>query len=135
MTWAQRIVLLVLGFGLLGLVLYLKRKRRLRDGYAVFWVATSILLLLFVVLSGLVVRAASWLDLDGAVVMLAVVSVFLAAVALHHSVMISEHSQREQELSQEVAGLKEELETLREEVRQPPPPPSEPKPKPPSLRT
>jgi len=133
--WTQRIVLLVLGLGLLGLTLNLIRKRRLREEYAVLWIATSIVTLLFVLFSGVLFNVATWLNLDHVVLMLLIVFVFLMAIMLHYSVVISRHSEREKGLSLELALLKDELEKLREEVRQPPPPAAEPKPKPPSLRT
>jgi len=135
MMWTQRIVLLVLGLGLLGLTLNLIRKRRLREEYAVLWIATSIVTLLFVLFSGVFFNVATWLNLDHVVLMLLIVFVFLMAIVLHYSVVISRHSEREKGLSQELALLKDELEKLREEVRQPPPPPAEPKPTPPALRT
>lgn len=135
MMWTQRIVVLVLGLGLLVLTLNLIRKRRLREEYAVLWVMTSVMILLFVLFSNMLFRVAAWLRLDHEVLMLLIVFVFLAAIVLHYSVVISRHSEREKGLSQELALLKDDLEKLREEVRQPPPPPAEPKPKPPSLRT
>lgn len=135
MMWTQRIVLLVLGLGFLAVTLNLIRKRRLRKEYAVLWVVTSAMILLFVLLPGVLLRVAAWLNLDHVVLMLLMVFVFLAAIVLHHSVVISRLLEREKEVSQELTLLKDELEKLREEIRQPPPPPAEPKPKPPSLRT
>ncbi len=135
MMWTQRIVVLVLGLGLLALTLNLIRKRRLREEYAVLWVMTSVMILLFVLFSNVLFRVAAWLRLDHEVLMLLIVFVFLAAIVLHYSVVISKHSEHAKGLSQELALLKDDLEKLREEVRQPPPPPAEPKPKPPSLRT
>jgi len=135
MMWTQRIVLLALGLGFLAVTLNLIRKRRLRKEYAVLWVVTSAMILLFVLLPGVLLRVAAWLNPNHVVLMLLIVFVFLAAIVLHHSVVISRLSEREKGLSQELTLLKDELEKLREEVRQPPPPPAEPKPKPPSLRT
>ena len=135
MMWTQRIVLLALGLGFLAVTLNLIRKRRLRKEYAVLWVVTSAIILLFVLLPGVLLRVAAWLNPNHVVLMLLIVFVFLAAIVLHHSVVISRLSEREKGLSQELALLKDELEKLREEVRQPPPPPAEPKPRPPSLRT
>ena len=135
MMWTQRIVLLVLGLGFLAVTLNLIRKHRLRKGYAVLWAVTSAIILLFVLLPGVLLRVAAWLDLDHVVLMLLMVFVFLAAIVLHHSVVISRLLEREKEVSQELTLLKDELEKLREEVRATPPPPAEPKPKPPSLRT
>ena len=135
MMWTQRIVLLVLGLGFLAVTLNLIRKRRLRKEYAVLWVVTSAMILLFVLLPGVLLRVAAWLNLDHVVLMLLMVFVFLAALVLHHSLVISRLLKREKEVSQELTLLKDELEKLREEVRATPPPPAEPKPKPPSLRT
>ena len=133
--WTQRIVLLVLGLGFLAVTLNLIRKRRLRKEYAVLWVVTSAMILLFVLLPGVLLRVAAWLNPNHVVLMLLIVFVFLAAFVLHHSVVISRLSEREKEVSQELTLLKDELEKLREEVRATPPPPAEPKPRPPSLRT
>jgi len=135
MMWTQRIVLLVLGLGFLAVTLNLIRKRRLRKEYAVLWVVTSAMILLFVLLPGVLLRVAAWLNPNHVVLMLLIVFVFLAAIVLHHSVVISRLSEREKEVSQELTLLKDELEKLREEVRATPPPPAEPKPRPPSLRT
>jgi len=133
--WTQRIVLLVLGLGFLAVTLNLIRKRRLRKEHAVLWVVTSAMILLFVLLPGVLLRVAAWLNPNHVVLMLLIVFVFLAAIVLHHSVVISRVSEREKEVSQELTLLKDELEKLREEVRATPPPPAEPKPRPPSLRT
>jgi len=135
MMWTQRIVLLVLGLGFLAVTLNLIRKRRLRKEHAVLWVVTSAMILLFVLLPGVLLRVAAWLNPNHVVLMLLIVFVFLAAIVLHHSVVISRVSEREKEVSQELTLLKDELEKLREEVRATPPPPAEPKPRPPSLRT
>ena len=135
MMWTQRIVLLVLGLGFLAVTLNLIRKRRLRKEYAVLWVVTSAMILLFVLLPVVLLRVAAWLNLDHVVLTLLMVFVFLAAIVLHHSVVISRLLEREKEVSQELTLLKDELEKLREEIRQPPPPPAEPKPRPPSLQT
>ena len=135
MLWTQRIVRLDLGLGFLAVTLNLIRKRRLRKEHAVLWVVTSAMILLFVLLPGVLLRVAAWLNPNHVVLMLLIVFVFLAALVLHHSVVISRLSEREKEVSQELTPLKDELEKLREEVRATPPPPAEPKPRPPSLRT
>ena len=135
MMWIQRIVLLVLGLGLLGVILELIRKRRLREEYAVLWVITALMVLVFAAMPHALFSAARWLGLDHVVLMLLVVFLFLVTIVLHYSVVITRHSDREKGLSQEVALLKDEVEKLRAEVREPPPAQPEPKPKPPALRT
>jgi len=135
MNWPQRIVLLLLGLGMLGLTLELIRRRRLREEYAVLWVCTGIMILVFVAMPNMLFAVAGWLQLDRGVLMTFSCFLFLAAIVLHYSVVISRHSEREKHLAQELALLRDELEKLRGESREAPPPPAEPKPRPPALRT
>jgi len=135
MTWTQRGLLLVWGLAMLGVTLELIRKRRLREEYAVLWICTALMILVFVAMPRALFIAAEWLNLHHTVLMTFLCVCFLAVIVLHYSVVISKHSEREKGLSQELALLKDELAKLREEVREPPPPQPEPKPKPPSLRT
>ena len=135
MTWPQRIVLLLLGLSILALTLELIRRRRLREEYAVLWVCTGIMILVFVVMPNILFSVAAWLGLDHGVLMTFLCFLFLAAIVLHYSVVISRHSEREKHLAQELALLRDELEKLRAESRESPPPPAEPKPRPPALRT
>jgi hypothetical protein len=134
-NWPQRIVLLALGLGMLALTLELIRRRRLREEYAVLWVCTGIMILVFVVMPNILYTLAGWLQLDRSVLMTFACFLFLAAIVLHYSVVISKHSEREKHLAQEVALLKDEMEKLRAETREAPPMPAEPKPRPPALRT
>ena len=135
MNWPQRIVLLVLALGMLALTLELIRRRRLREEYAVLWVCTGIMILVFVVMPNLLFTMSGWLQLDRGVLMTFVCFLFLAAIVLHYSVVISKHSEREKHLTQELALLRDELEKLRAETREAPPMAAEPKPRPPALRT
>jgi len=135
MNWPQRIVLLVLALGMLALTLELIRRRRLREEYAVLWVCTGIMILVFVVMPNLLFTLSDWLQLDRGVLMTFVCFLFLAAIVLHYSVVISKHSEREKHLTQELALLRDELEKLRAETREAPPMAAEPKPRPPALRT
>jgi hypothetical protein len=135
MNWPQRIVLLALGLSMLGLTLELIRRRWLREEYAVLWVCTGIMILVFVVMPNILYMLAGWLQLERSILMTFVCFLFLAAIVMHYSVVISKHSEREKHLAQELALLKDELEKLRAETREAPPMPAEPKPRPPALRT
>jgi len=135
MSWPQRIVLLVLGLALLGMALHLIRRRRLREEYGVLWVCTSLGMLVLVLMPSALARAARWMDLDQANLLMLVGLIFLGTVALHFSVVITRYADRERDLSQEIALLKDEVLRLRTEQREAPPAPPEPKPRPPALRT
>jgi hypothetical protein len=134
-NWPQRIVLLCLALGMLGLTLELIRRRRLREEYAVLWICTGLMILVFVAMPNILFTMSGWLQLDRSVLMTFVCFLFLAAIVLHYSVVISKHSEREKHLTQELALLRDELEKLRAETREAPPMPAEPKPRPPALRT
>jgi len=135
MMWPERILLLVLDLALLGVTLYLIRRRRLREEYAVLWVIVGLLLLALTFVPTVSATVAGWLNLDPVVLILVVAMVFLVAIMLYSSSAITRDGRRQDKLSRDVAALKEEVERLRERADQPPPPPAEPKPKPPSLRT
>ena len=135
MTWPERILLLVLDLALLGVTLYLIRRRRLREEYVVLWVIAGLLLLALTFVPTVSETVAGWLNLAPVVLILVVALVFLVAIMLYSSSAITRHGRRQEDLARDVAALKEEVERLRERAEQPPPPPAEPKPKPPSLRT
>jgi len=135
MTWPQRFALLAGGLALLGVALALIRKRRLRDEYAVLWVATAVGLLVLVVMPDSLLSVAGWLEIKQIDLVLALLVVFLAGVAIHFSVVISRQADRERTMSQELALMKDDLLRMRTESREAPPPLPEPKPKPPALRT
>jgi len=135
MTWPERILLLGLDLALLGVTLYLIRRRRLREEYAVLWVIAALLLLAMIFVPTVSETVAGWLNLAPIVLILVVAVVFLVAILLYSSSAMTRHGRRQEDLSRDVAALKEEVERLRERADQPPPPPAEPKPKPPSLRT
>jgi hypothetical protein len=135
MTITQRLVLLFWGLALLGVTLELIRKRRLREEYAVLWICTGLMIVVFVIMPSALFTVSSWLSLDHAVLMTFLCFCFLAAIVMHYSVVISKHSEREKILAQELAMLRDELNKLKEQAREPPPTPVQPRPKPPSLRT
>lgn len=134
-AWQHRVLLVLAAAALLGITFDLIRRRRLREEYAVLWVCTGIVLLVFAVFPSVLFVLSGWLKLDRAVLLTFVLGLFIAAIVLHYSVAISRHSEREKELAEEMALLKQEMEKLRGDVKEARRPPPEPKPRPPALRT
>jgi hypothetical protein len=134
-AWQHRALLIAAAAALLGITFDLIRRRRLREEYAVLWVCTGIILLVFAVFPSALFILAGWLRLDRGILLTFVVGLFIAAIVLHYSVAISRHSDREKELVEEMALLKQEMEKVRGEVKEAQRPPPEPKPRPPALRT
>jgi hypothetical protein len=134
-TWPQRILLLLVGLGILGVTVALIRRRRLRDEYAVLWVCTGLVILVVVLVPKILDGMAGALGVDAVVLVVLVCFVFLSAVVLHYAVVLTRFTQREKDLEQELALLRDELHRLRTDIREAPPTLAEPRPRPPSLRT
>lgn len=135
MTAPLRVILVLAGLGLLGVVLALMRRRRLGGGDAALWLATGAAVLVFAAVPGALGKAAAWLGIDVVTLMLLVVLGLVGAIVVRRSATIAQHTTVENDLAREVAALEEEVGRLREELRAPPPPQAEQRPRPPSLRT
>ena len=115
MTVLQRIVLALLGTTLLFLTVELIRRRRLREEYALLWLLTGVVVLLFVAVPGVLYWISELLMLHHLTTMLLVTFLFLLVIVLHYSTVISQISGRETELAQQVALLTWQLERVMEE--------------------
>ncbi|MBE3069492.1 MAG: DUF2304 domain-containing protein [Planctomycetes bacterium] len=135
MTGALRVILMLAGLGLLGVVLTLIRRRRLDPGDAALWLATGAAVLVFAAVPGALGKAAGWLGIDVTMLLVLVVLALVGAIVVRRSVTIARHTNVENDLAREVAALEEQVGRLREELRAQPPPQAEQRPRPPSLRT
>jgi predicted membrane protein len=135
LLWMQRALLLLIALVMLLVTFELIRKRRLREEYAVLWVCTGVMVLLFAVIPDALFVVAGWLHLEPVVLLTFLFLMFLAAIVLHYSAVITKISDREKGLAQEMGFLKEEMERLRAQLKETERTQVEPKPKPPSLRT
>lgn len=103
---------------LLLIVLELIRSRRLRERYALLWLATGIVLLVLSAWRGGLNTIAGWVGVSTypPAVLFAVAIVFILAVLLHYSTVISRLSDQSTVLAQRVALLEQrQRESAREE--------------------
>ena len=103
---------------LLLIVLELIRSRRLRERYALLWLATGIALLILSAWRGGLNTIAGWVGVSTypPAVLFAVAIVFILAVLLHYSTVISRLSDQSTILAQRVALLEQrQQESAREE--------------------
>jgi hypothetical protein len=102
-------------------VLQLIRSRRLRERYALLWVATGVVLLVLSGWRGGLNTIAGWVGVQTypPAVLFAVSLLFILAVLLHYSTVISKVSDQNVILAQRVALL--ELELREREQAGPPP--------------
>jgi hypothetical protein len=94
---------------LLLIVLELIRSRRLRERYALLWLATGIVLLILSAWRGGLNTIAGWVGVSTypPAVLFAVAIVFILAVLLHYSTVISRLSDQSTILAQRVALLEQ----------------------------
>ena len=96
---------------LLLIVLELIRSRRLRERYALLWLATGIALLVLSAWRDGLNTVAGWLGVTGypPAVLFAVATLFVLLVLLHYSTVISKLTDENVELAQRIALLEERV--------------------------
>jgi hypothetical protein len=92
-------------------VLELIRSRRLRERYALLWLATGLVLLVLSAWRGGLNTIAGWVGVTGypPAVLFAVATLFILVVLLHYSTVISRLSDQNSILAQRVALLEERV--------------------------
>ena len=110
---ATRLVAVTLSFALLATVLWLVRRRGLREEYTPIWVCTAIGILAVAlrldVLSGLTRLIGAWAP-SSTIFFLA--DLFLLAICLNYAVRLSRAGVQVKNLAQELALLRERLDRL-----------------------
>ena len=93
------------------IVLELIRGRRLKERYALLWLATGIVLLVLSVWRGGLNTIAGWLGVTSypPAVLFAVATLFIFLVLLHYSTVISRLTDENVDLAQRIALLEERL--------------------------
>jgi hypothetical protein len=97
------------------IVFELIRSRRLRERYALLWLATGVALLVLSVWRGGLNTIAGWVGVSTypPAVLFAVATVFILAVLLHYSTVISRLSDQSTILAQRVALLEQQQDESR----------------------
>jgi hypothetical protein len=108
---------------LLLVVLELIRGRRLKERYAMLWLATGIVLLVLSAWRGGLTTVAGWFGVATypPAILFAVATLFIIAVLLHYSTVLSRLSDHNTLLAQRLALLEERLDKLGEDAPERPP--------------
>lgn len=103
-------------------VLELVRGRRLKERYALLWLATGIVLLVLSAWRGGLNTVAGWLGVTSypPAVLFAVATLFILLVLLHYSTVLSRLTDENVELAQRIALLEERLARRAREEERPP---------------
>jgi hypothetical protein len=106
---------------LLLVVLELIRGRRLKERYALLWIATGLVLLVLSAWRGGLTTVAGWFGVATypPAILFAVATLFIIAVLLHYSTVLSSLSDHNTLLAQRVALLEQRLDRV--EGKDPPP--------------
>jgi hypothetical protein len=104
-------------------VLELVRGRRLKERYALLWLATGAVLLLLSAWRGGLNTVAGWLGVTGypPAVLFAVATLFILLVLLHYSTVISKLTDENVELAQRIALLEQSVRARSASERPTPP--------------
>jgi hypothetical protein len=120
-----QIIAITFSLGLIGFVVEALRRNRLKERYALLWLAAGFVLLILSAHRPSLDRAALVLGVSYPPSLLFLVAfVFLFAIVMHYSLVVSEHRDKIRQLTQRLALLTYELEQLREQIgrRSPLPP-------------
>jgi hypothetical protein len=100
-------------------VLELIRGRRLKERYALLWLATGVVLLVLSAWREGLDTIAGWLGVSGypPAILFAAATLFIVVVLLHYSTVLSALSDQNTLLAQRVALLEERLDTAAREER------------------
>ncbi len=110
-----RILIIIVGLGMVFFVFNLVRRRRLREEYSLLWLLTGFVLLFFSIFQDVVWdRFSRLIGVDYPPSALFLLGLgFLFLIILNYSVVLSKLSEESKELIQELALLKDELERLK----------------------
>ncbi|HLF68585.1 MAG TPA: DUF2304 domain-containing protein [Gaiellaceae bacterium] len=102
-------------------VLELIRGRRLKERYALLWLATGVVLLVLSAWRDGLNTAAGWLGVTGypPAVLFAVATLFILLVLLHYSTVLSKLTDENVDLAQRIALLEERLDRVAARDRSP----------------
>jgi len=95
---------------LMGIIVNLIRREKLKEGYSIIWFMVGLAMVLFSSLAGLLDIFAGYVGVSySPAALFLIVTGGLILLSIHFSVLVSKHDRAFRELAQEQALLKEEL--------------------------
>jgi hypothetical protein len=108
------ITTIIFGVLILGAIVELLRRRRLREKYAALWLFTGFLVIVLSLFPGGLDKAAGYVGMASGVSLVLFLSVvFLLIIAMHLSWEVSQLEEETRSISEEIALLRMELERSR----------------------
>ena len=114
---AQRVVAILFSLSLLWVTVYLIRKHKLREEYALLWLAASVVIFAFSVFGGLINQIAAFFSVSYSPTLALVAGLLFALLLLlSQSVVLSKQANCNRDLAQNVALLEWRLRQLESEL-------------------
>jgi hypothetical protein len=111
-TWLQRTIPATVALIIVLLTLELVRRRKLREEYAMLWLAASAVLVVFAMFPKLLWIISNWLGVYYLTTLVILSFGFLSLVVVHFAVVISRMSESARQTAQRVALLEQKIEQL-----------------------
>lgn len=112
MTLLQRVVVITLSLVILSLTVELIRRRKLREEYALLWIFSAIMIMVFAMVPQLLYVISNLLGLHHLTTMLLMAFLFLIGIVLHFSTVISQLTEQKTRLAQQLAIASLRLDAL-----------------------
>lgn len=116
MPLTRRLVPLVMAMIIVLTAVELIRRRKLREEYAILWLASSIALLVFAIFPGLVIWMQQLLQVNYLTFIVLTCFLFLAMILMHMATVISRQSEQIRQLAERAAIQQRRLEDALAEI-------------------
>ena len=111
MLLQQKIFAILASLSILIVIIYLVKKRKLKEEYSWLWLLTGFVILVLVLWYDLLLLLTEWIGAVSATTTLFIFSIiFLMLIALHFAIKISSLSDQVKNLAQKVSLLEAEME-------------------------
>ena len=112
MIFFHQVIIFLFALIMLGVTVELIRRRRLRVEYALLWLLTGLVMMIFALVPHVLYALANFLKLHYFSVILLSAFIFLLSIVLHFSTVISRLSDRETILAQRLSLLEQKCDEL-----------------------
>jgi len=92
------------------------RRRKLREEYALLWLAASLALTILAIFPDIPIRLNRLLNINYLSIVVMLVFLFLGMIVMHFAVVISSHAEQIRQLAQQVAILENRLRQARRDA-------------------
>ena len=116
MPLTRRLVPLAMALIVIMAAIELIRRRKLREEYALLWLAASLALTILAIFPDIPIRLNRLLNINYLSIVVMLVFLFLGMIVMHFAVVISSHAEQIRQLAQQVAILENRLRQARRDA-------------------